>query len=767
MAVETRISLSHWGAFVTEVTDGRLTGVKPFPGSIEPSPMIGAWPELVYSPSRIAGPMVRRGFLEGRRRDGRGGDPFVAVSWDAALDLVASELHRVRGEHGNQAIFGGSYGWSSAGRYHHARSQVRRFLFSFGGCVDQVGNYSWGAAQFILPHVIGSYRAVSEDATAWSTIVEAGDLVVAFGGLNPKNWRVTAGGAGEHGIGQWTRRAVENGVQFVVIGPLREDAPDWLRAEWMAPRPNTDTAIMLGLAHTLVAEGLHDASFVERYCVGFGKFHAYLMGETDGRPKDADWAAAIAGVPADELRRLARRMAAARTMLTASWSLQRGDHGEQPYWALIALAALLGQIGLPGGGFSFGYGSLNGIGAPRSEALTPSLSMPANPLDRAIPVARVADMLLAPGETIDFNGRRVTYPDIRLVYWAGGNPFHHHQDLNRLLAAWEKPETIVVHDTWWTPTARRADIVLPATTSLERNDIGGSTRDRYVFAMPKVIEPVGGARDDADIFGALAERLDCADACTEGRDEMAWIRHIYDGLCGRAQTLGIEVPGFDDFWRKGYWQAPEPENAEVLLGDFRDNPQSQALATPSGRIELFSDTIAGFAYADCPPHPAWLPPAEWLGGDQAKAFPLHLITNQPRNRLHSQMDQTGLGRGDKVAGREPVWINPADAGVRDIGNGDVVRLFNDRGACLAGAVVTEDVRPGVVVMATGAWYDPLETHEPGALEKHGNPNVLTLDKGTSRLAQGCSALSALVQIEKSEGPHPAVTAFEPPEILTS
>ena len=180
-----------------------------------------------------------------------------------------------------------------------------------------------------------------------------------------------------------------------------------------------------------------------------------------------------------------------------------------------------------------------------------------------------------------------------------------------------------------------------------------------------------------------------------------------------------------------------------------------------------SHRIAGFGYSDCPPHPAWLPPAEWLGGDKAKAFPLHLITNQPRARLHSQMDQTGLSRDGKVADREPVWINPVDAGPRDIAGGDVVRLFNDRGACLAGAVVTENVRPGVVVMATGAWYDALETDGPVALEKHGNPNVLTLDKGTSRLAQGCSALSALVQIEKFEGSLPPVTAFDPPEIVTS
>ena len=129
--------------------------------------------------------------------------------------------------------------------------------------------------------------------------------------------------------------------------------------------------------------------------------------------------------------------------------------------------------------------------------------MPLNPARSMIPVARIADMLLAPGESYAFNGRRYAYPDVRLVYWAGGNPFHHHQDLNRLRRAWQKPQTVIVHDSWWTATARHADIVLPATTPLERNDVGGSSRDSFVLAMHRAIDPVGGAKNDFDIFGAL------------------------------------------------------------------------------------------------------------------------------------------------------------------------------------------------------------------------------------------------------------------------
>ena len=296
--------------------------------------------------------------------------------------------------------------------------------------------------------------------------------MVLFGGANPKNTQVTKGGCAAHSIGQSLAELARAGVEVVNISPIRDDGPDAVAPEWIPIRPNTDTAMLLALTHTLDRERLHDEEFLTRYCTGFERVRAYLMGESDGQPKDADWAAAITGVPADTIRALARRMAATRTMITASWSLQRADHGEQPYWAVLLLASCLGQIGLPGGGFGFGYGSASGIAEPPLAFRAPGMESAPNPLNRAIPAARIADCLLHPGEPYDFNGRNSAYPDIKLVYWAGGNPFHHHQDTNQLRAALRRPQTVVVHEPWWTATARHADIVLPATTTLERNDIG-------------------------------------------------------------------------------------------------------------------------------------------------------------------------------------------------------------------------------------------------------------------------------------------------------
>ena len=504
-------------------------------------------------------------------------------------------------------------------------------------------------------------------------------------------------------------------------------------------------------------------SFLDRYCVGFEQFLPYLLGETDGQPKDPEWAAAISELPAETIRELARRMAATRTLVTASFSLQRADYGEQPFWMAITLAAMLGQIGVPGGGFGFGYGAFNGVGNSLSPVVGgPRLPVGENPVETFIPVGRISDMLLHPGRDYDYNGNRMTYPDIKMVYWCGGNPFHHHQDINRLLRAWQKPETIIIHDCWWTSAARHADIVLPATTTLERNDFGGSFLGRHLFAMPAVIDPVGEARNDFDIFADLADRLGFRDTFTEGRSEMEWLRHVYDVTRQQAAQHRLEMPSFDDFWASGEIEFPEPEKPFVMFEDFRDDPTANPLNTPSGKIEIFSRTIDGFDYDDCRGHPMWIEPTEWLGSKAVRKFPLHLISNQPKTRLHGQLDSVGVSRSSKVAGREPIRMNPSDAAARGLEDGDVVRVYNDRGACLAGLVVSDDLRRDVVHLATGAWYDPLVLGEVGTLDRHGNPNMLTRDKGTSRLGQGVSAHSALVEIERYDEMPPEITVFSPP-----
>jgi biotin/methionine sulfoxide reductase len=756
-------TLCHWGAFTALVENGRFTAAEPFALDPSPSPLLTALPELVYSKARVARPSVREGWLQRRDRRRTGHDTFVEVDWDTALGLVAAEIARVRSVHGAGSIFGGSQGWASAGRVHHAGSQLKRFLFAGGGCVDKKGNYSFGTAMYLLPHVVGTASPVSGKVTDWTSVCNDTRLMVAFGGLALKNGQVSSGGPGEHGMETWLRRAREAGVEFVVVSPNRSDAPDFLGARWISIRPGTDTAFLLGMAHALVSQGLEDRAFLASHCTGYDRFERYLMGRDDGQPKSAEWAAAICGVDAGDIRSLASKLAGVRSMLTMSWSIQRAHHGEQPYWMLVTLAAMLGQIGLPGGGFAFGHGSQGGVGNPRpSGATTPELPSGRNPLGVAVPSARLTEMLERPGEAYDFNGERSAYPDIHLVYWAGGNPFHHHQDLNRLRRAWQRPDTIIVHDSHWTATARHADIVLPATTTLERNDLGGSSRDRFLFAMHRAIDPVGEARNDRDIFQELAARGGFGERYTEGLDEAGWIRRLYEHARAANLKAGIEMPPFEIFWDRGYFELPRPERAFVLFEEFRSDPAAHPLATPSGKIEIYSATIAGFGYDDCPPHPTWLPPVEWLGAAEASMYPLHLVTTQPPDKLHSQADFGPVARAAKRAGHERIRLSTEDAARRGLANDAVVRVFNARGACLAAVEIDAGLRTGVAIMSTGAWYDPADGSEQ-PLERHGNPNVLTLDRGTSKLSQGPSALSMLVEVEAWTGEHRAA-AHEPPRV---
>ena len=757
---------SHWGMFSPRIEDGEVVAIHPFDQDPEPSPLLDNFPGSIRHRARVTQPMIRAGWLEHGPgpSNGRGRESFVPVSWERAIDLLSGELRRVLAAKGPGAIYGGSYGWASAGRFHHAQSQIHRFLNSIGGYVDSVDSYSFSAGTVILNRVAGSAENLIFNVTSWPVIAGHTELIVAFGGIPLKNSTTNAGGVSRHNTRRYLRDAAAKGVEFVHFSPLRDDMAHDVASTWHPLIPGSDVAVMLALAFVLIEEGLVDRAALDRLTVGFERFEGYVCGDEDGIPKSPEWAEPMSEIPARTIRELARKMAASRTMINVSWSLQRTDHGEQAPWLGLTLAAMLGQIGLPGGGFAHGYGSISTIGEAPLPIGLPVFPMGNNGVDAFIPVARIADMLLNPGEPYDYNGQALTYPEIEIVYWAGGNPFHHHQDLRRFREALSRPSTIVIHEPYWTGMARHADIVLPSAVTLERDDIGATGRDPRLIAMRKAVEPYAESRTDYAIFSDLAEKLGVAERFTEGRSEAGWLRHIYERWQEKAAQVSITVPDFDQFWDEGSFELERPEQSLVMFQEFQADPEQSPLRTPSGKIEIYSETIDGFGYDDCPGHPAWMEPYEWLHSPATERFPLHLIANNPRTRLHSQLDLGGESQRSKVQGREPVRINPVDAAARGISDGDVVRLFNDRGSCLAGAVLSDDVRPRVIQLSTGAWFDPLDPQSDDVFCVHGNPNTLTRDKGSSRLAQGCTGQHALVQIERWDAPLPPIHAYDPPEM---
>ena len=534
------------------------------------------------------------------------------------------------------------------------------------------------------------------------------------------------------------------------------------QCEWISPKPNTDVAMMLAMMHELETKNLVDREFIRKYTKGYDKFLPYLLGQTDGVAKTPEWAEGITGVAAEQIRLLAHLMREKRSMLMGGWGIQRAEHGEQVHWAMVVLAAMCGHIGLPGGGFGFTYHYSNG-GAATSEAPAfPGIS--ANPKGKntgmaweghsvaTIPLARFTDCFLNPGKTIDYNGRKITYPDIRLVFWSGGNPFAQQEDTNALVKAWKKPDTTIVCDTVWTASARMSDIVLPACTSLERNDITsiGSYSNLGYVAMQQAIEPQYESHSDFWIYSHLAEKLGHGKEFTEGLDEMGWLRRFYAQAKKESEASGLEMPSIEEFWKAGWITFPVTDDSRRYnyLGDFRKNPIVNPLGTESGLIEIYSEKIASYHYDDCPAHPAWLEPTEWLGAELAKKYPFALLTSKSRYRLHSQLDSTASNLFANVEEREPVWIHPAAAEKLGLRNGDVAVVESRRGKVLAGVTVTDRIRPDTVVIHHGAWYCLEEPGDEGSLDLHGCDNVLTIDIPSSKLACGNVANTSLVRIEK-------------------
>ncbi|KPC54586.1 Dimethyl sulfoxide/trimethylamine N-oxide reductase precursor [Amantichitinum ursilacus] len=754
---------SHYGPFVATVKNGRIEKIDPTRFDARPTEMLTMGIlARTYDKTRIAGPMVRKSYLEGisgdRKTELRGREEFVQVSWEVALGLTAKAILDTIEKHGNEAVFSSSYdGWSHGGIF-RANVLQGRFFNLLGGCSITTGDYSGGAAQIAMPYVIGDMEIYSAQ-TAWQQVRDNTEVFV-FVGCDPnKNNRIEYTTADHEMFDHWDE-IKKAGVKFISINPQFTTTDDKMGSEWVRIIPNTDTALFLAMSYELYITGKYNKAFIEKYTVGFDRFLAYLVGkDADGTPaKTAEWAAKITGIPAEKIREMAHLFASKRTQFAGSWSIQRAHHGEMPYWAIINFACMLGSIGLPGQGvgFSWHYG---GGGTAQSGATGPlGISQGRNAVKKICPASRITEMINNPGKAFTYNGSHYTYPLTKMIFNAGNNFMSHQQNLHELIKALPKVDTIVVQDCWWCASARWADIVLPSTTPLERNDIssGGTYSIDKIFAMKQVIAPVGDTLDDFEIFRRLAVLCGVEMGFTEGKTQMDYVKLAYAGSSAAATTP------FEKFWADGVALMKVPPEAQrwVRHGDFRTDPVKHPLHTASGKVEMYCAAIDKMGLADCPPMPKFLEPEEYLGN--AKPGQLHVVSPHPFYRVHSQMDNAEpLRKLYTVQGREPLVINRQDAQARGIEDGDIVELYNERGTIVVGARLSDKIMPGVVSIQEGAWP---QLDRKGRCN-NGLINFITNSRPASGLSQATVADTCLASLRKCLDPEGPTQAFEPPAII--
>lgn len=769
-------SASHFGAFYAHVRGDKIIDItSQLDSDANPTIIVKGLADRNSSNSRVKYPVVRKSYLEGKGRgDLRGKEEFVRVSWDTALDLVADAIKKAQKKGGNEALYNASYGgWSIPGAF-KPNVLAGRFFNQIGGAVGTSGEYSNGAAGPVNPGVVGDMEVYSIQ-TAHEQIIANTEVMVLWGADLYKTQRAGYS-VPNHRCYDAYEEYKKAGIRVILIDPIYTVTGQEFKADWIKIRPGSDVAMMLAMMNYLYKTGKYDKEFIEKYTYGFDKFLPYLLGESDGIEKTTAWAEKITEVPAKTMEQLADLMISKRTFIAGNWAMQRAHHGEQVDWSIITLASMIGQVGLPGGGFGFSMHYEGGGDAASGKRTVGGLSQgKGGDVTLTIPASRMSDLINKPGETVTYKGRTITYPKVEFMLVAGCSPIGHQPDVNELIEAMRKLDTIVVVEPWWTPTAKMADIVLPATTTLERDDIasGMSYSNDRIYAMKQIIKPRYESKDDYEIFTLLAKRFGTDKRFTRDRTTMDWIQRLYSrSYANREMNIS-----FEEFWEKGsvHYDIPDSARKFVRHEAFRQDPINNALKTETGKIQIFSERFASYGYDDFKGHPTWFEPTEWLGNkDLVKKYPLHLVSPHPTYRIHTQMDNTWVQNAHKVQGREPIRVSPNDAKRFGIKDGEVVEVYNDRGSILAGVVVTNTIRDGVVAIEEGAWYSPEDVKAGESIfggneQKRvrcnsGQVNVLTSSRPTSKMANATTANSTLVSIRKLKGPISPNLAYNPPKI---
>jgi anaerobic dimethyl sulfoxide reductase subunit A len=688
-----------------------------------------------YHPDRLKYPMKRFG----KRGEGK----FVRVSWDEALDHMASEFRRIKGAYGNAAFYV-PYGTGSYNQT-NGRQTAERLMNLYGGSLGFYNSYSWACISAATPTVYGT-TVTGNQRQDWLNA-----KYILMWGWNPAEMR--DGTNSEY----FVRKARENGARIVCLDPRMSLSAVALADEWVPIRPGTDAALMSAMAHVMISENLHDAGFVRTHCVGFDasqmpegaegleSYRDYIFGTRDGVPKTPDWAEAITGVPRATIARLAREYATTKPgVLYQGYGMQRRAYGEQVVRAGCVLAAITGNVGLPGG-----WASGIALQAPDGGPFWLLFPTGENPVKPVIPSFLWTEAVLrgrSMGPADGVRGADRLETDIKCVWAVATNCLiNQHANVNRtarILADEKLVEFLVVQDNFLTPTGRFADLLLPACTQFETWGLeDGWKYGDEVLLMPKIVDPPFETKSDYRIAADIAARLGLGEAYTEGRSERDWVAWILDRY---RKTRFPGLPTLDEFEKsnRGVYSVSVTRPA-VAFADFRRDPGRHPLPTPSGKIEIFSKRLHDMDKPEeIPAVPKYIQEWESPFGPESKKYPLSAIGHHYLARVHSTMENVDWLN---EAFPQRLFINPVDAESRKIRNGDPVRIFNDRGATIIPCRVTPRIMPGVVALPQGAWWTP----DKDGTDRRGSVNVLTSERWTP-LAFGNAQHTIMVQVEKAE-----------------
>jgi len=685
-----------------------------------------------YHADRLRHPLVRTG----KRGEGK----FRRASWDEALELMSAEILRIRNKFGNQSLFI-PYGTGSYSQL-NGRWPAVKLMNLLGGSLDYYNSYSWACISKATTTVYGT-GITGNQRQDWLN-----SKYILMWGWNPAEMR--DGTNSDYFI----KKARENGARVVCIDPRMTLSAVALADEWIAIRPGTDTAMMSAMAYIMVKENLLDYDFIRTHCVGFDStqmpkgleeeesYIDYILGNRDGQPKTPQWAAPITGVPSETIARIAREFAQTKpAMLYQGYGMQRRAYGEQPVRGGCVLAAITGNIGIHGG-WASGI-ALQPDGGP-FWSIFPTGT---NPVKAKIPtflwteaITRGTSLSSKEGLT----GVEKLDSNIKFIWSVASNILaNQHGNVNRaqnILADETLVEYIVVQDQFMTPSARYADLVLPVCTHFETWGLAdGWKYGEEVFLMPQILKPAFETKSDYRICADLAARMGLSDAFTEGLDEKGWTRRLWNQY--RA-TRFPDLPDFDKFIEsnQGVYSLPVITPA-ISMEDFRNDPKAYPLKTPSGKIEIFSETLFNLHQdKEIPPIPKYIQEWESPFGSEAAQYPLQAIGPHYMARVHSTHDNNDWL---KEAFPQRVFINPIDAENRKLTNGDKVLVFNERGKICLKCRITPRIMPGVVAIPQGAWTMP----DHNGTDLNGNINVLSSERWTP-LAFGNAQHTIMVEVNK-------------------